>query len=557
MFVPLTRREMDTKNTTKEKTMRKHNIFAASVLTAALAILTPAAHAATTVEVLGSGSSAMWQTAAIAAWKDLAGSGAQHYTIKGTTGCTTLPNCAQLHDSRSTNIAPEGGNLWVVWNSAQTEVWAYLSVDSVVGNRAYFAQPHAQLQIDPAAESGDAGNLISSSLWGADAASIPSAVYAALNNHVVTAAFTDIRPEDAKFAQSRAVSTLNTSNYSGLGYGTGPNTLIGTSVESAFSSAKANPVDFNISGDDPFNTSDPIPAWTTISVGASPIVFLINRTNSAGLGRTSGAFTNITDAQAQKIFSGTECDTNALGGSGTDVAINPVQREPISGTMNTTEFTVFRISSAPNNSQEANVGQPTIGTSSNPLDKTCLAGGGTRRRAIGTGEMINTGVLTTKDAIGYAFFSYGNVSKIAGTSSYGYLKLDGEDPIFSSYSNGDLPTCTAPCPVSPGTSFPNLRSGKYRAWSVLRVATDASGTNYSTASALVSAIQANINGTVPDFVPFKAVGSDPGLKYYRSHYTQSGVAPNNGLSGEKESGGDMGGCIEPVGPAPGVLNCHQ
>ncbi|MBV9296358.1 MAG: hypothetical protein JO145_12370 [Acidobacteriaceae bacterium] len=528
-----------------------------SILTVASVLFAPSAKAAPTVEVLGAGSSAMWQTAAIAAWKDLAGSGAQHYTIKGTTGCTTLKNCAQLFDSRSSSIAVQGGNLWVVWNSAQTEVWAYLSVDSVVGNRSYFAQPRVQLQIDPATEKTAGENLISTALWGSDAASIPSAIYTALNNARVTAAFTDIRPEDAKFAQSRAVSVLNTSNYSGLGYGTGPNTLIGTLVESAFSTANAEPVDFNISGDDPFNTSDPIPTWTTISVGAAPIVFLINRTDASGLGRTSGAFKNITDAEAQKIFSGTECDTNALGGTGTDVAINPIQREPISGTMNTTEFCVFRDSADPNNSQEANVGQPTIGTSSNPLKKGCLAGGGTRYRAIGTGEEINTGILNTKDAIGYAFFSYGNVSKIAGTSSYGYLQLDSEDPIFSSYTNGDLPTCTAPCPAKPGTSFPNLRSGKYRAWSVLRVATDASGMNFTTASTLVSAIQANINSTVPDFVPFKAVGSDPGLKYYRSHYTQSGFAPNNGLSGQKESGGDMGGCIEPVGPAPGVLNCHQ
>ncbi|MBV8820841.1 MAG: hypothetical protein JO022_20945 [Acidobacteriaceae bacterium] len=537
--------------------MNKTKILLASTITAALMMSASAANAATTVELLGAGSSAMWQTAAIAAWKDLAGSGAQHYTIKGTTGCTTQPNCAQLFDSRSASIGVEGGNLWVVWNSAQTEVWAYLSVDSVVGNRAYFAQPRVQLQIDPATKTGNAGNLISSSLWGADAASIPSAVYTALNNAHVTTAFTDIRPEDAKFAQSRAVSVLNTTNYSGLGYGTGPNTLIGTPVESAFSTAKANPVDFNISGNDPFNTSDPIPAWTTISVGASPVVFLINRTNTAGLGRTTGAFKNITDAQAQRIFSGTECDTNAIGGTGTDVAINPILREPISGTMNTAEFTIFRDSADPNNSQEANVGQPTIGTSSNPLKKTCLAGGGTRYRAIGTGEMINTGVLNTTDSIGYAFFSYGNVSKIAGKSTYGYLELDGVDPIFSSYSNGDLPTCTAPCPATPGTSFPNLRNGTYRSWSVLRVATDASGTNFANASALVSAIQANINSTVPDFVPFKAIGSDPGLKYYRSHYTQSGIAPNNGLSGQKESGGDMGGCIEPIGPAPGVLNCHQ
>jgi len=544
--------------TNKGDTMKIQKTFIAGIIATSILTFAPGARAATTVEVLGSGSSAMWQTAGIAAWKNLAGSGAQHYTVKGTGGCTTLPNCAQLFDSRSTSIAPEGGNLWVVWNSAETEVWAYLSVDSVVGNRAYFAQPRAQLQIDPAAESGNAGNLISSALWGADATKIPTAVYNALNNAHVTTAFTDIRPEDAKFAQTRAVSTLNTTNYSGLGYGSGPNTLIGTSVESAFSSAKANPVAFNISGTDPFNTKDSVPAWTTISVGASPIIFIINRTNSSGLGRTTGAFTNITDSQAQTIFGGHTCDTTALGGGSPNVAVNVIQREPISGTMNTTEFTVFRDSADPDNSQEANVGQPTIGSTANPLKKLCTSGGGTRYRAIGTGELINTGVLGTKDSIGYAFFSYGNVSKIAGSPSYGYLELDSVDPIASTHpSNGELPTCTAPCPVSPGTSFPNLRNGKYRAWSVLRVATDASGANFTTTSALVSAIQANINSTVPDFVPFKAVGGDPGLKYYRSHFTQSGIAGNNGLSGQKESGGDVGGCIEPVGPAPGVLNCHQ
>jgi hypothetical protein len=53
------------------------------------------------------------------------------------------------------------------------------------------------------------------------------------------------------------------------------------------------------------------------------------------------------------------------------------------------------------------------------------------------------------------------------------------------------------------------------------------------------------------------VGGDPGLKYYRSHYLQSTYAPNNGLSGEKESGGDVGGCIEAIGAAPGILSCHQ
>jgi hypothetical protein len=50
-------------------------------------------------------------------------------------------------------------------------------------------------------------------------------------------------------------------------------------------------------------------------------------------------------------------------------------------------------------------------------------------RAIGTGEMVGTAVKSTKDAIGYTFFSYGNVSPIAGNPNYGYLTYQGVDPI--------------------------------------------------------------------------------------------------------------------------------
>jgi hypothetical protein len=50
----------------------------------------------------------------------------------------------------------------VVWNDAQTEVWAYLSVDSVVGMRAFFSNPRATLQIDSGTlTAGSAQNLIS------------------------------------------------------------------------------------------------------------------------------------------------------------------------------------------------------------------------------------------------------------------------------------------------------------------------------------------------------------------------------------------------------------
>lgn len=557
--------------------MKLSKFLSAALLAAAAIVAGPAANAAAVVKVLGAGSSAMWQTAAIGAYEQLAGVGAAHFTVKGA--CTS-GNCDQIHDSRSASILPETGNLWVVWNSAQTEVWAYISVDSVVGNRSYFATPRTTLQLDPETETGVPSgqtNLISSALWGLDAPSLPSAIYTALNNAAITTAFTDIRPEDAKFANCRTLNQLNTTNYSGLGYGTGTTctTLVGTQILSDFSSSVANPVNFNIKGTDPFS-HQAIPAYTTVDVGASPIVFIVNRTNLNGLGYglpTAPVITDLEIASAQALWSGTECDTNAFAASGppTDVPVHVMEREPMSGTMNTTEFTTFRCGkttggcaitgNSENNSQETGVNP--ANANNNPLNLACQSGGGTRQRAIGTSEMVGTAVYNTADSIGYTFFGYGNVSKIAGTPNYGYLTLRGVDPINASYTNGELPLCVSQtgvsgvCPATPGTSFPNLRSGAYSAWSVLRVVTNASGINLTNTKALVTAIQDNVNTTVPDFVPFTAVGGDPGLKLYRSHYLQSAISPNNGLSGQKEAGGDMGGCIENDGPAPGVLSCHQ
>src|SRR5579875_3082609 len=112
--------------------MKKLNLMLGAAVAAAVSV--SAANAATTVIAVGS--SAIWQTAALGAYKNLAGSGKEHYTIKGTCGST---NCAEVVDQRSdANILPQGGNLWVVWDSAG-DVWADLSVDSVVGNRSFFA----------------------------------------------------------------------------------------------------------------------------------------------------------------------------------------------------------------------------------------------------------------------------------------------------------------------------------------------------------------------------------------------------------------------------------
>jgi len=540
------------------------------LLAVTLALL-PSLKGAPVVQVLGVGSSAQFKTACIGAFLNLAGGhgSAHHWSKKDKT--TGGNNFAQLHDTRSASIPNEGGSVWVVWDNAHTKIWAYLSVDSVVGNRAYFANPRAQLQLDPSVTSTPGQNLISAALFAgqADELALPTDIFIALNNAHVTAAFTDIRPEDAKFAQCRAASTLDPVNYTGLGYGTSAvtncstaPTLVGTAINSAVSTAKATPVAFNISGTDPF-THAPIPAFTTIPIGAAPIIFIINRTDASGLG-APGVFKNVSLANIRKIYNGTECDTNAFAEPGPppNKAITVVNREPLSGTFNTTEFTNIRLTpDLHKNTQELGVNPALAGN--NPLNKPCATVGGVtgkRIRAIGTGEVVGRGVQAVPNSIGYVFFSFGNVSPIAGSPSFGYLTLDGVDGIHTSYTNGNLPTCTEPCPAAGGTTFPNVRNGSYRSWSVLRVATDAAGTNFTNTKALVNAAQAHTNGTVPDYVPFlPQAGGEPGLQKYRSHFLQQGVSPNNGLPNGVgiEAGGDMGGCIEPNSAPPGVLSCRQ
>jgi hypothetical protein len=552
--------------------MTKTNSVVAGLLLAATAIV-PAAQAAVTIEVNAVGASAPWTTAAIGAYDQLAGAGAGHYTVKGT--CPS-GNCAQVHDVRSTAIPPDGGSLWVVWNAAQTEVWAYLSVDAVVGIRAFMANPIAQLQIDPGTESTVPGqNLIATTLWGADATYLPAAIYTALNNADFTAAFSGLRPEDGKFASCRVLNELNTTTYAGLGYGTGTTctTLIGTEILSSFSSSTANPEAFNIKGTDPFSGLA-IKAWTTVNIGAQATIFVTNRTDANGLGAGASAgtpiFTDISNSVAQTIFEGTECDGNAFNALGAppNFPVTAILTEPLGANANVPEFTIFRCGKSTggcpitgnteHDSQEEGV-NPAL-ANNNPLNLPCATVGGiagTRRRAIGVSEDVSSGIAKVADSIGYVSFSYSNVSKIAGSTSYGYLTRNGVDPIQATYTNGELPVCASPCPVTPGSSFPTLRNGTYKDWTVVMAIAPASGVNLTRAKVLVTAIQDNLNTTVPDFVPFIAVGGDPGLKYYRSHYLQSAYSPNNGLSGEKESGGDVGGCIEPVGPAPGVLSCHQ
>jgi hypothetical protein len=250
--------------------------------------------------------------------------------------------------------------------------------------------------------------------------------------------------------------------------------------------------------------------------------------------------------------------------NGTDFPINVVLREPLSGTYNTFEFDeVRRFGAADGNqttngsglfpkppyiSQESNVEVAKSGSApTNPLANVCTAGfqdtdtEGKRYRAIGTGDVVSD-VQKNADTLGYAFFSFGNVSSISASTSYGYLMIDGIDPLFADYENnagnpgqpasptapltwGELPKCTPngtpDCKRSSiwagGNYYPNLVNGTYPAWSEVRMLCDTAAAHCLTSSdvlgaeALVQNLQWDIHnqnfGGVPDLLPFSDAAS--------------------------------------------------
>jgi len=572
----------------------------------------PAAQAQN-LKVVIAGSSALWQTLALGAYNNgtsiVAGGGATFHYTSGAN--------FNLVDNRSTAPTVDNGATWIVWDSASpANVWAFVKVDSVVGNRCYFAAPKCVLVTNGAFPA--VGNSIV--VWPDTSTDTlpPAAVQAVFTAGTsISVAATDIRPEDAAFAQCRVNSKLgastaggaNSDKLDGLGYNlnnnpgvcpvyaasTAQSKGVGTSIKSGYPGAAttdaANVLAFNLGGHDPITNTAVTPGYVVTVVGAAPIVFVASKT---------GALANLhsaTEQQLQKVFSGNNCNASAFG-----LAAGPINvflREPLSGTYNTTEATVMRyptryaVGTMPG-SPVAGLSMET-GVTTNPLANTCAGGGGARYRAIGTGEEVKS-VLNSpnasvafaahQDGIGFTFFSYGNVSSIANNTSYGYIALNGVDPIFSSFGQdavdpgqpageGVLPAqanlpaiCHESFPCSEnviwanGFSFPNLRNGTYRAWSLLRLVSI--GTPSANAAALVTASNKYVVTNTPDYVPAVAVngqvGTDGkpiaelGLKLIRSHYQQyqgNGFALGPFVTVEDtcnvpEKGGDMGGMIIPT-----------
>ena len=580
---------------------RMKSIFLVLVLTAIVSLV-PQAQAAQAVEITMAGSSGAWQSLGV---------GTYNYCQTGGVSCfhwTSASNTVNLTDTRVTPVNVDPGTLWVVWsvvNGNVAKVWSDDKVDTIVGDRCFFAQPQCNVNSTLASLSGSGSQQIASSIWGSDTA-LPSSVVSLFTTGIlVNAVATDVRPEDALFESCRVNSALGAGSYGGAasdgtdGLGYNPNNAsgvcvgtglpqanyVGAPIKSAYpgSTATANVLAFNIKGKDPI-TGTNIPNYTVLPLGADALVYFFER--------DKGQLTNLKNVstqQAQEAFSGNNCDASAFGLPAGNIGI--FLREPLSGTMTAQENTQFRQPTTYTGtgsgavlglSQELNVG------SNNPLNNqpgTCLNGLGGRYRGVGAGEIIswvqNSGSKRGTDGIGYTFFSYGNASKFANNSNYGYATVDNVDPIFNSYgpqtatgtgfdpgqpaTAGTLPgavnlpsSCagTFPCPESKiwagGLSFPHIRDGSYKAWSIIRVVSYAGG--LTNAKALVKGAQVAVVDAVPDYVPaVKTVGTtqtDPGLLIERSHYQQYdgagtfiGAAPVD--SGTAEAGGDAGGEILP------------
>jgi hypothetical protein len=571
--------------------MNFKNIIAAAVTVAGAMLFATAANAQTVV--LGAGSSALFPTVGIAAVSPdpVSGSGnpCGNHLWTGKDG--TLSAVVRGIDPRG-GTTPEPGSIWVAWDSstAPTIVCAYLSVDSLVGQRLFFAQGAAgngTLQFT----GGTAQSNLLAGFLDSDA-TVPALVAAAINGAHFNVAFTDIRPEDGQYAFFRA---SNSAANGGFGYN--PSCVVaGTPIWSSFSNTNAQVDCFRISGTDPIS-GDAIPSSKTIPLGASPIVLFYSTNGTVGSGPT-----NILSKTAEKFFSGQlGASQSVFGTAYPNAVMSEIQREPLSGTYNTFEFQLVhaRDGSAGDSTQEKNGG----GTIA-PTPAQCFVGGAAfaactnpmylnsglnsiRYRAIGTGEMVKavngttTVPTTNRDALGYAFYSLGTFF-ITG-SHLKYLTLQGVDPLYSGYDtaglfgtcSGDINTSNFQC-TTKLPNFANIIAGNYRVWSSLRAVVNTTAPLPPAAvNTLLQAAQdqaayainnpalggistANTNiSAVADFVPnnyYPGGVQTAFLKVFRSHYAISGIAANNGTNGPStfcaadqaapnciEEGGDMAG----------------
>jgi hypothetical protein len=464
-----------------------------------------------------------------------------------------------------TSISPsdvDKGDAWVAWTpgtggtcaapTSSGAVYAYLSTDSVVGNRCLFNSTTCTISY-PASNPASAGLILGSSgtCGSTGECNLPVTVANALNTFAkANVAATDIRPEDAEFATARALTPCGTpvvsaSQYLGLGYSNGEG------IGSAISTKSLNVINFSLpTGINPYNIT---------LVGATPVLFAVHGDGTSTGFATSG---NLTNANLAKLLDGTT-ETTPLGG-----AANVLLNEPLSGAWNAVEYNIVNttgntlgITPASANKASQEDGDCNGKVAINPLKFVNATTGATRLRAIATGEELAqvgayANTLGGTNNLGYGFWSKANFAFLGTASNTGFYEVDGVDPLDSTASGcsyiGTIPTngtTALKC-----VDMHNVANGKYPVWSLLRMVntnTTISGTVQNLATSVQRIVSFNTTTARPDLI----VPSQ--LQVVRSHFVppagtgQPATAANgdwqlgNGESActANELGGDVGGIV--------------
>jgi hypothetical protein len=503
---------------------------------------------------------------------------------------------ASAVDGRSNQIPPEPGEIAVVWDNdaTPTRICVYFSVDAVVGQRLFFGQSgngNAVLSLRADAPTQPGANLVpfvkdlcSGSTTGC--AGLPQTVFNSVNGAHFNVALTELRPEDAQFAYTRAGCYLDATAKTCLGYNN-------DSILSSFDQSRlAKITAFSATGTDPI-TGLPVPAFQTITIGAEPLVVFYNTWDTSIDGLGSLLPQNANTHVLAGIFAGLlGLNQHLEGWLPPGAQAKPIhlhQREPVSAAFNVFEWQVVRSRDGNTDlSQESGFGPtpaacftPPAGTASDPatyLPPSVVCANPMnvngdwnvgRTRAVGHDDMINAvNSSSIPNGLGYAFYSLGTFS---GIPSLKYLTIDGVDPLYTNPSGGSFPNCSGFVNSTPGFScsgaipnFANVAGGNYRIWAVLRAITYASYQPPVTGPSVTGWLQTSqdiAQSTVHDFLPYQYC-ADSGcstttlaLPVFRSHYNVSNVFANNGTAPGfvaantpasaigVESGGDMAGSV--------------
>jgi hypothetical protein len=525
-----------------------------------------------TVQFLGGGSSAMFLEL---------GQAAQSSTVTATPCVWTqssIANVVVARDNRPALFPPlapidDLGDIWITWGpgtgtcaapAGNYNIYAYTSLDSVVGVKCYFEVD--DLFGDPgcvqilAVSPGAPGqnklcNVSGPCVYGPDTA-IPQSVINALNLKHWFAAGTDILPEDAKFALVRMFTPCNQIVYRqafdqglrgtyGLGY-FGSIAGIGVPVMSFFTGAQFNTLDFNFIGLDPLNASMTVPPYTVTTLGAKPIIVAVSPAGGTGI----GAATDINTMNLTLFTAGVVGRTTDLVGPTTTLPVTTLINEPLSGPYNVMEYSVPNSSQFHTSQDVANCNIDTGGVGSNAMQLQSTNGQtpAVRVRVLATSEMtsqLQAAATAGDQRLGYFYWSAANAATFTAANGK-YLTVNGVDPLQNSYIDGVLPGVDSAHPLS-NVTFQWTNMGDYPIWSVLRIIsqspTPAGVTN------LVSAAQ-QLNASQHNFI------SAPNLQVWHSHYFMPEVGSNVGALGTtigtpgdlcpipgalSESGGDLGG----------------